>query len=148
MPPQPNLLQSLFKLISGGTAASTNVLLLIHKVGTRHRVCCFCRPPSAPAKVIEEKEKGGVEERLCPDCSGIWGWFNEENDSWFLNCCGFLFDWMLVFFQAFKGTNAITLWVWEGIFLVLLHVIYLIHLCSLSSKVIVWLFLILRALLC
>lgn len=55
------------------------------------------RHPFKAVKVVEGKEKGGMEERLCTDCSGIWSWFNEENYSRLLNCCGFLFDWMLVF---------------------------------------------------
>lgn len=55
------------------------------------------RHPFSAVEVVEGKEKGGVEESLCTDCSGIWSWFNEENYSRLLNCYGFLFDWMLVF---------------------------------------------------
>lgn len=96
-----------------------------HEVGAK-RPCTICWHQQAACKtlvqtsqshhfnatvVVDRKEKG-MEGSLCTDCSGIWSWFNEENYSRLLNCYGFLFGWMLVFFYAFQIYIYITIYIW------------------------------------
>lgn len=107
------VLQSLFNHNLNGARPCLNVLLPTgkssHKQDTGHAACTdLSMHPFIAVKVMEGKEKGWMEDRLCTDCSGIGSWFNEENYSCLLYCCGFSLIKCWYSFKLFKETNIIT----------------------------------------
>lgn len=81
-PQQTSLLQNLFRHNLGGKGPCTNVLPLTvrhHRGKTQGGLLrqTSQHPPFHVVKVVEGKQKGWVEGRLCADHSGIWSWFNE-----------------------------------------------------------------------